>query len=205
MLLTGIAAAEPVTFYDVDSFRAAAGDLVEIDFDTRPDHLRLRETVEITPTFNFADWGVLFSASDSLFQSAATGATMLSNSPDFELEQDAFVSHFIIADFLSPVAAIGIMVPQTTTLTVFDVQDRLVATLTGGGDGTTSFVSVISDVGISRVVADSGSYLTAFDSILLEFTPEPTTLILLAFGLVAVCRRKRRFAVDAANDEQRVS
>lgn len=194
-LLAGVVRAEPVAFTDIDSFRAAAGELIEINFDIRPDNLPLRNAVEITPTFNFADWGVIFSAVGPLLQSTDANGSVLRKSTDptpVEPWDGPPATHFIAADFLSPVSAVGIMVPQAVTLTVFDVQDRLVATLSNGENPSDSFIGVVSDVPLGRVVANTGSYLTVFDSVHLAFMPEPPTLILLAFGLAAIRRRRNR-------------
>ena len=59
--LPGAVRAGFVTYTDVDEFRAAAGNVQEIDFELLPDGSPSVDGTLITPDFNYTDQGVTFS------------------------------------------------------------------------------------------------------------------------------------------------
>lgn len=64
LALAAPARAGVVVFTDIDEFRAAAGPLVEIDFNMLPDGVPSPDFVgvDITPEFNYTEMGVTFSS-----------------------------------------------------------------------------------------------------------------------------------------------
>ncbi len=127
-----------VTYTDVDAFRAAAGNVNEIDFELLPDGSPSVDETFITPEFNYTDQGVTFSSPfPELFVAGSPGI--------FELGAhfpDTSGRNWIIADLVTPAWAVGIFFPGGTTLSIFDVNQDLIGSehlLVGGGSSSVSY------------------------------------------------------------------
>ncbi len=185
--LPGAARAGFVTYTDEAAFRAAAGAVQEIDFETLPDGSPSVHGTLITPDFNYTDQGVTFS---SPFPVLAVGG-----SPGFfglaSQIADTTARNWIIADLVTPATAVGIVFPGGTTLSFFDINDDLVGTASFIGAGSSFFLGVVSDTPIGAAIQDRGSSGESMDSFLFTPVPEPATLLLVAVGALGVAIRRR--------------
>ncbi len=181
--------AGPVTtFTDLEAFLAAAGDVQEIDFETLPDGSPSFTDALITLDFNYTDQGVTFS---SPFPVLRIGNPHLGL---FDLEvyhQDSSAHNWIIADFVTPAFAVGIVYPGDTTLSAFDADEQLIASVSGAHSGAGWFLGVVSDAPIASMTQDRDSSGEIMQSFLFTPVPEPGTLLLFAVGLGALMRRRR--------------
>ncbi len=177
-----------VTYTDVDEFRAAAGNVNEIDFELLPDGSPSVNETFITPEFNYADQGVTFSSPfPELFVAGSPGI--------FELGAhfpDTSGRNWIIADLVTPATAVGIFFPGNTTLSVFDSDDLLIGSASLAGTGAGNFLGIVSDIPIARAIEDRGASFSTMESFLFTPVPEPTTLLLLVAGAVGILARRRR-------------
>lgn len=172
----------PVTvFTDLEAFRAAAGPLVEIDFTTLPDGspAPLFVPVQVTPEFNYPDFGVTFSSHEPellLMGHVQGGATLFAVSK-------SGIRNWIEADFEPPVYAVA--VNTGAVLSVFDLDSNLLAQSPSAG-----FIGFVSDTPIGLGMIDNNSNGAAITSILFQPVPEPATLLLLGAGAFFVARRR---------------
>ncbi|MGB2986226.1 MAG: PEP-CTERM sorting domain-containing protein [Phycisphaerae bacterium] len=107
------------------------------------------------------------------------------------LATDTAFPNWIVADFETPVWAVGIFVPGGTTLSAFDLDGELIVSITGAGSGAWRFQGIVSDVPIATVTGDRGASFEIWQSFLFATVPEPGTLLLLACGAVSLLRRHR--------------
>jgi hypothetical protein len=181
--------AGPVTtFTDLEAFLAAAGDVQEIDFETLPDGTPSVANTLITPEFNYTDQGVTFSSPFPVLRIGNPHRGL------FDLEvfhQDSNARNWIIADFVTPAFAVGIVFPGGTTLSAFDADEQLIVSVSGSHSGAGWFLGVVSDVPIASITQDRGSSYDIMQSFLFTPVPEPGTLLLFAVGLGALMRRRR--------------
>ncbi|MGB2985563.1 MAG: PEP-CTERM sorting domain-containing protein [Phycisphaerae bacterium] len=185
--LAGNASADVVTFTDLDAFLEAAGDVQEIDFETLPDGTPSVRFTPITLEFNYTDQGVTFSSPLPTLQINMLGGG------DFYLTTltDTGLRNWIIADFVTPACAVGIIFPGGTTLSGFDGDGQLIASVSGGGSGGGHFLGIVSDVPIVTATGDRGSSGDAWQSFFFAPVPEPGTFLLVGAGAVALLRRRR--------------
>ncbi len=173
-----------VVFTDIDEFRAAAGPLVEIDFNTLPDGSPspLHEIVDITPEFNYTNLGVTFSSPGPLLYvfRSIDGASLAAST-------DSSGHTWLEAEFDPHVFAVGVTIPGGNNLTVFDIQRELLGEVSGGG-----FLGLISDVSIDLAILDRNTAGVVITSILIQPVPEPATLFLLSAGILLFARRRGR-------------
>ena len=187
-VLAAPARAGPVqTFTDLDDFLAAAGDVREIDFETLPDGSPSYFGAEITPEFNYTDQGAIFSSPLPRLQISMSGGG------DFVLTTVTPTSkrNWIIADFVTPAWAVGIVFPGGTTLSAFDAEDQLIGSIFGGGSGGGHFMGIVSDVPIASATGDRGSSGDIWQTFYSTPIPEPASLLLLASGVAVVLRPRR--------------
>ncbi len=187
LTLSATARAGFVTYTDVDEFRAAAGNVHEINFELLPDGSPSVDGTLITPDFNYTDQGVTFSSPfPRLSVEGSPGFFVL----DSQLA-DSSGRNWLIADLVTPATAVGIFFPGHTTLSVFDSDDLLIgdASLVGTGGG--NFLGIVSDIPIARAIEDRGASGESMESFLFAPIPEPTTLLLLGAGAVGVLARRR--------------
>ncbi len=186
LTLSGAARAGFVTYTDVDEFRAAAGNVNEIDFELLPDGSPSVHETFITPEFNYTDQGVTFSSPfPELFVAGSPGYFALASQ-----FPDTSGRNWIIADLVTPATAVGIFFPGNTTLSVFDSDDFLIGSASLGGTGGGLFLGIVSDVPIARAIEDRGGSGEEMESFLFAPIPEPTTLLLLGAGAVGVFARR---------------
>ena len=175
-----------VSYTDEAAFRAAAGAVQEIDFETLPDGSPSVDDTLITPDFNYTDQGVTFS---SPFPTLLVGGVPR----DFMLgsqNADTTARNWITADLVTPAAAVGIFsFSGRTTLSVFGADDALIGSATLVGSGDDLFVGIVSDLPIATVVQDRGSSGELMQDFLFTPVPEPATLLLLTVGVLGVVRR----------------
>ena len=130
MLLAAVASAGPVTFTNLDAFLEATDDVREIDFETLPDGSPSVADTLITPDFNYTDQGVTYSSPYPVL--AITAPIMGSGFPLSASTPDTTARNWIIADLVTPAYAVGIVFPGTTTLSAFDADMQLIASIGGG-------------------------------------------------------------------------
>lgn len=185
------ARAGPVTtFTDLDAFLEAAGDVREIDFETLPDGTPSVAGTLITPDFNYTDQGVTFLTP---YPELRIGTPPQGGGfPLFATAGDTALRNWIIADFVTPAWAVGIVFPGHTTLSAFDADEELVARISGGGSGAGFFLGIVSDLPIASATGDRGASAEVWDSFAFTPIPEPVTLLLLGGGALVVLRRRRR-------------
>ncbi len=176
-----------VTYTDVDEFRAAAGNVNEIDFELLPDGSPSVYETFITPEFNYTDQGVTFSSPfPELFLAGAPGNfALVSQFPDTSGR------NWIIADLVTPAWAVGIFFPGHTTLSVFDSNNLLIGSESASGGGGGLFLGIVSDIPIARAIEDRGASGETMESFLFAPIPETTTLLLLGAGAAGVLARRR--------------
>ncbi|MGB2985565.1 MAG: PEP-CTERM sorting domain-containing protein [Phycisphaerae bacterium] len=185
MSLVAAARAGPVTtFTDLDEFRAAAGSLVEIDFSLSPDGSPspLDAPIQITPEFNYTDFGVTFSSHEPelrLIGHSEGGGTLFAIS-------ESGTRNWIEAQFDPLVYAVAI----TTGGAVFSIYgaqgERLAESVF-----ESRFVGFTSDVPIDLAVIDGNSNGVNITGMLFRPVPEPVTLLLLGAGALVVARRRK--------------
>lgn len=167
-----------VSYTNIDEFRAAAGDLVEIDFTVLPNGLPSADfgQTDLTPEFNYTDWGVTFS-------SPVPRLTILANQSGASLgavSNKSSIRNWIEAEFDPPVFAIGFTTGGVfgPYLSVFDANRGLV----GESRAINGFLGIVSDVPIDLAIIDENSNGVSIGSILFQPVPEPAAWLLLGAG-----------------------
>lgn len=194
MFAASEARVDPILFInDYEGFVEAARDVQTIDFETLPDGTPTLGGEQIAPEFNYTDQGVTFSPHLDIGEPPLhiSGNSITG----FRLKADSYPSferNWLIADLVVPAYALGIFFPSSTTLSVFDTNDFLIASASYGPSGSGNFMGIVSDVPIVSAVGDNGSYSQSFESFRFTPVPEPGTLGLLALGAVALMRCGRR-------------
>lgn len=185
--LSQTARAGIITFTDLDAFLEAAGDVHEIDFETLPDGTPSVPGTQITPDFNYTHLGVTFlSPYPTLDIAYANHGEHLLTADHW----DSSARNWMIAEFVPPASAIGIIFPGGTTLSTYDVHGELITSISGGGSGWDWFLGVISDVPIATGIGDRGGSGEVWQSFLFTPVPEPASVALLGMGAIMfVCRR----------------
>ena len=144
----------------------------------------------ITPDFNYTDQGVTFLTP---YPELRIGTPPQEGGFDlFATAGDTADRNWIIADFVMPAWAVGITLPGGTTLSAFDAEEQLIASLSGGGPGGGNFLGIVSAVPIVTATGDRGASFEIWESFLFTPIPEPATLLLLAGGAAVLLRRRRR-------------
>jgi hypothetical protein len=169
-----------VTYHDIDAFREAAGDLVEIDFDTLPDGSPSPDftTVDLTPEFNYTDWGVTFSSPvPRLYIVGSTGHALVA------ISNKSSIRNWIEADFEPPVYALGVM--TLAPVAIFGLDNSFL-----GEFGSAGFIGMISEEPIDLAVIDTNDDGVNVSGFLFRPVPEPASLLLLIAGAFAVARRR---------------
>jgi hypothetical protein len=172
-----------VSYTDIDEFRAAAGPLVEIDFTILPNGSPAPVNVpfDVTPEFNYTDWGVTFSSPVPdlrMLSSGEEGGTLSA------VSHKSGIRSWIEAEFAPPVLAVG--VTTRSPFFVYDMNGVLLAQATSPG-----FIGFTSDIPIALGVIDRNSNGANITSILFHPIPEPVTLLLLGAGALVVVARRR--------------
>jgi hypothetical protein len=177
----------PVTFLnDYEGFLAAAGDVRVIDFETLPDGSPSHVGVHITPEFNYASQGVTFSA-------PAGDLYISGNSVSgFGLLADGYPDQrtWIVATLDPPAFAVGFFGPGAEFLSIYDPNESLLAKAVVPDNIADWFVGFVSDVPIGSAVADLGGTHAEIQSFQFTPVPEPTTLVFVLLGTVAMVRRR---------------
>ena len=176
---------------DYDGFVAAAGAVQTIGFEILPDGSPAIAGTEITPEFNYTDWGVNFSSPVPSLRfegNAISGYGIAADS--YPADQ----RNWIIADFVAPATAVGVFYPTSYyTVSILDAQQSLLATESHFGVGDPYlFLGFVSDVPIGSIIVDSGWTRTFLESFHFTPIPEPATLALLAIGATAVIGRRNQ-------------
>jgi hypothetical protein len=172
-------------FTDLEAFRAAAGDVHEIDFETLPDGSPSYFGALITPEFNYAEQGVEFSPKEPLL--------FISGNPisGFHLTAGSFESggprNWMVAELVAPAYAVGIIYPGDSYLTLYTPDGSFLDTWVFGGSGS-RFLGVVSDVPIGTAVIDRMGNSATVESFFYTPVPEPATLTFLAIGAFALLR-----------------
>lgn len=189
LFLTGTLHAGVVTFTDIDAFFEAAGNVQVIDFSVLPDGSPSYSGALITPEFNYTDWGVEFSSNhpDTAPLQIVGDAEWLCACPINTSDPNR---NWIIAEFVEPVTAIGILFGGDQALTIYS-ERTLLASRVFGGSGFPFFLGLISDEPIISARIDAGDNTSAISSFYFSPVPEPATLLLLGVGAFAVLRRRK--------------
>lgn len=184
------AVAGPVLFTTEAAFRAAVGDVQEIDFQTLPDGTPSHFGAFITPEFNYTEQGAeFFSYASDLFIAGSPGG--------FDLFAGSFEMSigprtWLIADPVEPALAVGFELPGGSSLRVYGVDGMLMLAAPVGASGS-NFVGVHSpEDPIGRIELDRGSDRERIGRFVFAPVPEPATLVFLLLGS-AVGVRARRF------------
>ncbi len=186
-----------VTYTDVNKFRAAAGNVNEIDFELLPDGSPSFSGALITPEFNYTNQGVDFFSHNPILQ--------IAGNPDsgFNLRaglNQSDARNWIIAELLTPATAIGLFFPGHTSVSIFDEAGALIALEEFGFGELDPFAGFVSDVPIGSVIVDRGIELQSIESFLFTPIPDPGTLLLLGAGAVGVFARRAAGSVAYGSD-----
>lgn len=179
-----------VAYTDQAEFRAAVGEVQEINFETLPNGEPALVITPITPDFNYTDFGVTFSSPWPDLRVKPGVIYMLQ-----AIYPDGSIDNWIIADLVEPAYAVGITFPGDAGLSVFGLDGELLGRVTGGGPGYGWFLGFASDVPIGSAIVRDDSDPSREHLEMFEFAsiPEPTTILLLITGATVVaCFRRCR-------------
>jgi hypothetical protein len=189
---SGSVAGTVQSFTDIDEWRMAAagvgtGVVHEIDFETLPDGSPSFFGALITDEFNYTAQGVTF------FPHALTLEIAGHEETGFGLFAGygtGVPRNWIIGELVTPAAAIGVLFPGGTNISVFDQSGLLLGTEHFGGNGP-NFGGFVSQEAIGSVVIDRGSNIELLQSFLFTPIPEPATFLLMSAGVFCLIRRKK--------------
>lgn len=188
-LLVSSVNAGPILYTDEAAFRAAVGDVHEIDFETLPDGSPSYLGAFITPEFNYTDQGVeFFSFASDLFIKGNPGGFRLYAGP---LKTSTGPHTWLIADPLEPALAVGFNLPGDSFLRVYSADGTLLLESPIGVSGVNFFgVASFADP-IARMELDRGDFFETITDFVFVPVPEPGTAFLLALGACFLARGKR--------------
>jgi hypothetical protein len=171
-------------------FIASAGGVAGlrlIDFETGPDGLPSYPGEIITPSFNYTDLGVTFTAPIGVMRiSGPSGGRglLVDTLPPFP-------HTWIDARFETSTNAAGIWYSGGTSLYAYDLHDTLLGQITYSAPGGAWFLGITSDIPIARVVADRNAGLESIADFVFN-SPESRTLSLLLLGSPMLLRHRVR-------------
>ncbi len=152
-------------------------------FSTLPNGQPTMSATAITPSFNYDNFGVHFSA-------PIGNPRVVGSAGMWDLRSEAaFQRDWLIADLLTPTGAVGAFFPGGTTLSAFDAGGGLLGQATFNGSSGAFFVGIVSTIPIARVTFDEGGDGEDIADFRFAPIPEPATLGLAVFG--AILLRKR--------------
>lgn len=189
-LAGGSALGGTVVYTDLDLFRAAAGDVRVIDFETLPDGNPSQSGVLITPEFNYTAQGVEFAAQAPRLVISGNAESGFNLRAGPLLSSDP-TRNWIIADILEPAIAVGVTYPGTAILAIHGTQGEFLGSWIFGGSGD-RFLGVVSDIPISMSTIDRGGNSKTIHEFYYAPVPEPASVLLLLAGGAYFCLRGRR-------------
>ncbi len=184
-LAGGSALGGTVVYTDLDLFRAAAGDVRVIDFETLPDGSPspADATVEITSEFNYTSLGVTFSslAPRLIIGGHPESGFGLCACPPVSSDPSR---NWIIAGLDPPVFTVGVEFAGNMSLSISGPNGQFLGAATWGGTGDDFFLGLVSDLPIYSAVVDRGASANSagIGAFYYSPIPEPTTLLLLVLG-----------------------
>ncbi len=151
-----------------------------IDFETLPNGQPSVSGTQITPSFNYTELGVTFTA--------PLGTPIIGGPPsdhDLRVFAPSPTQHtWLQAELAHPSFGVGIYFNGTTTLTAFGLSDNFIASQSYGASGGPWFVGIYSEIPIRYITADRGSDLSIINDFVFSLIPEPTSASLLILGIV---------------------
>ena len=156
-----------------------------IDFETLPNGQPSVGGTQITPSFNYTNLGVTFSA--------PVGTPIIGGpANDHDLRVQVLfppTRTWLSADFANPSFGVGIYFDGSTTMTAFDSAGAMIATQSYGASGGPWFIGIYSELPIDYIIVDRGGSTAFINDFIFSPIPEPATLALLA--LAAAFSRRR--------------
>ncbi|HNQ23185.1 MAG TPA: PEP-CTERM sorting domain-containing protein [Phycisphaerae bacterium] len=174
---------------DYDGFVAGApAEVRVIDFETLPDGSPSYAGAVITPDFNYTHLGATFYPRRDpglyIYGNVVTGFELVADSyPSFE-------RNWIIGNLVSPGSAVGTYFGSNATLSAYDVNGALIASVTHWESGE-HFLGIVSDGPIAYATVDSGGAFALSGAFFFADVPEPRTVLLVVIGGIAAVKRRR--------------
>jgi hypothetical protein len=189
-----------VSYTDIDEFRAAAGPLVEIDFETLPDGNPSFFGARITPEFNYSDLGVeFFSHIPELYINGSPGGFGLRAGP---FDTSTGPPNWLIADLVIPATAVGIFFPGDTTIVLFNESNKFMGNWASGESGLSFFGVVANGDPIGSMIVNRGDDFETITSFHFTPIPEPSGAILMLFGVAALIFKRVRMPMIVRGSSQ---
>jgi len=158
-----------------------------LDFETLPNGQPSVSGTQITPSFNYTELGVTFSA--------PAGTPIIggpASNHDLRVFAPSPTQHtWLQAELAHPSFGVGIYFNGTTTLTAFGLSDNFIASQSYGASGGPWFIGIYSEIPIGYMTADRGSDLAIINDFVFSLIPEPTSVFLLMGGTVAGLAKRR--------------